>query len=677
MLTLVSAYFTRTSENHYRSDDDYWSYFYQLMEAQIPILVFLDPAAYIRWSAWSGLPSYSHVKAVPIPPLDTSWLPQDLQLPQERNDAKDTKEYLCIQLLKLFFLQDARARTETEYLAWVDFGAFHMISDPCLARDRLRRLCIRAFRRDKLIAPGCPGWANPDMSQLWDKVCWKFCGSFLLGHRDLFATAYNKQMDLVRRQLPRLTWEVNYWVMMDEVEPLFTRYLSNHSDQIFDLPPYPSWAVDGIGTDPEIIELVRPFTSVSEQRIQNVLAAVQNCVEENVPGDFIEIGVWKGGLLMAMAMKCQQLGVQRIIRGYDTFSGMTDPQDSDVDAWGRRAADMFEEIRCLSSLEEVQSNLSLVSYPLFALHKGDITQTRLTDIPDCIALLRLDTDWYESTRFELEHFTPRVSEYGYVIVDDYGHWRGARRAVDEYRPFPLHAIDYTGVWWRIDYGRRDLERLVNENPDNEWLRVFSQHFEHFVALHRVLERRFVQGCGSYLFDGQDYRYQKETWKKQDALFRAGKRSTRALEIGVYIGHSLFILLLSNPSLVIDCIDIDEDLSPKAVDYLNQTFGNRIRYSPGAADLVLQEWTIATPPGGDRSYDLVHIDADHNVPAVVRQFRACEKWVEPGALFVFDDYEAVQSCIDDWIDRGPLQHLETPGGLWTNIVAAYKRRNKQA
>lgn len=411
--------------------------------------------------------------------------------------------------------------------------------------------------------------------------------------------------------------------------------------------------------DAEIIAFVRPYTSVSPERIQNVLTLVESVVRKGIPGDLIEVGVWKGGLLLAMALKCQQLGVtDRTIRGYDTFSGMTPPTAQDVDLVGRSAADIFDEVKCEASLEDVRRALSHTTYPWIHLHVGDIREVPPESFPT-IAVLRLDTDWYETTKFELTHMEPRVSLGGFVIVDDYGHWLGARTAVDEFRPPALHRIDYTGVWWRKDYGQDQIE------PTTPYTRALKENFHHFIGLYDAVGRTFHRGCGSYLFDGQSYSYQLATLAKQEALFRAGQTATRVLELGVYLGHSLLILLLSNPSLQIVCVDPDVSLSGRAVDYLTTHFGNRIQFLPGTAEAVLaREPSLGT-------FDCLHIDADHTPEAVTRQFTMAVPLASPGATVVFDDYEAVRSVIDGWVSDGQLESVETPWCLWTNTVTRLK------
>ena len=204
-------------------------------------------------------------------------------------------------------------------------------------------------------------------------------------------------------------------------------------------------------SDEEIIQFVFPYTMASRARIENVLALVDAIVDNDIPGDLIEIGVWKGGLIMAMALKCMQLGVVRTIHAYDTFEGMTQPTANDVDLYGNQASHIFEAVKCCSSFEETKVNINKCNYPHIVYHRGDILKTDIDAIPRSIAILRLDTDWYEGTKFELEHFEKHVSTGGYIIIDDYGHWQGCKKAVNEYyqgKSFNATIIDYTGIYWR-------------------------------------------------------------------------------------------------------------------------------------------------------------------------------------------------------------------------------------
>lgn len=151
-----------------------------------------------------------------------------------------------------------------------------------------------------------------------------------------------------------------------------------------------------------------------------------------------------------MALKCQQLGIQRKIHAYDTFEGMTPPTAKDADLNGNMASDILSQVMCYSGFEETKQAIDKCNYPFIEFHKGDILKTDPTSIPQQIALLRLDTDWYELTKFELEHFEPKVIVNGCIIIDDYGHWKGCKLAVDEFlnrKNISINTIDYTGIWW--------------------------------------------------------------------------------------------------------------------------------------------------------------------------------------------------------------------------------------
>ena len=144
---------------------------------------------------------------------------------------------------------------------------------------------------------------------------------------------------------------------------------------------------------------------------------------------------------------------------FDTFQGMPAPENRDVDFRGTPAVKKFSQ-RKLSeasstwtnaSLEEVRQAMSRTDYPADRIHfvQGLVEDTVPREPTGASRLLRLDTDWYKSTKHELLHLYPFVSPGGIVIVDDYGHFKGAREAVDEYfsenKPAPfLHRLDYTG-----------------------------------------------------------------------------------------------------------------------------------------------------------------------------------------------------------------------------------------
>jgi hypothetical protein len=215
--------------------------------------------------------------------------------------------------------------------------------------------------------------------------------------------------------------------------------------------------------DLEIVARSQPYSITSQERLLALIDAVRYCVRRNVPGDFVECGVWRGGSVLAMILVLQELGVtDRDIYLFDTFDGMTAPTAHDTSQFHPPAVEMWQEAERNDSIvfpeyfdstsfnqESVRDFLRSTGYPADSIRivAGKVEETLPECAPDRLALLRLDTDWYESTRHELEHLYPRLSAGGVLIIDDYGHWEGARRAVDEYfseQPLLLNRIDYTG-----------------------------------------------------------------------------------------------------------------------------------------------------------------------------------------------------------------------------------------
>jgi O-methyltransferase len=199
-------------------------------------------------------------------------------------------------------------------------------------------------------------------------------------------------------------------------------------------------------------EAVRPFTMTSPERVGATCDAVRYIARYGIEGAVVECGVWAGGMMMAAARTLLEVDdSSRDLYLFDTFAGMTEPTDADVTRTGAPAAETYEASWTPVDPDGVRANVLVTGYPEAHVHLvvGDVLETVPAHAPERIALLRLDTDWYESTRHELEHLVSRVSPGGVLIVDDYGHWPGARRAVDEFletypKPVFLARTDFTG-----------------------------------------------------------------------------------------------------------------------------------------------------------------------------------------------------------------------------------------
>jgi hypothetical protein len=220
----------------------------------------------------------------------------------------------------------------------------------------------------------------------------------------------------------------------------------------------PAFPLDFEQADIELYRRVDDYTMTTPPRIYALARAVEYVAAREIPGGIVECGVWRGGSMMAAALTLLRLGViDRDLYLFDTFMGMTPPSDEDVRGSGERAADLLaaegpeSDIWAIASLEDVRDAVLGVGYPVERIHfvKGPVEETLPARAPDEIALLRLDTDWYASTKHELVHLYPRLARGGVLILDDYGYWQGARRAVDEYLsernvPLLLNRIDNTG-----------------------------------------------------------------------------------------------------------------------------------------------------------------------------------------------------------------------------------------
>jgi len=240
-----------------------------------------------------------------------------------------------------------------------------------------------------------------------------------------------------------------------------------------DRPPVPSVArLDSqpreLGDSPQqesgdpdawILNQVADYTMTSQARQRAMIDAVRYVSARGLQGSIVECGVWRGGSSMLAALVLAQAGdLDRDLYLFDTFTGMTPPTDDDIAVDGVSAKEhLINDVEkkivwCIAGLEDVKRNMASTGYPSDRIHyvQGPVEQTVGEAVPPGpIALLRLDTDWYASTRHEMEHLFPRLLPGGVLIIDDYGHWQGARKAVDEYfhhhgLHLLMHRLDYTG-----------------------------------------------------------------------------------------------------------------------------------------------------------------------------------------------------------------------------------------
>lgn len=206
-----------------------------------------------------------------------------------------------------------------------------------------------------------------------------------------------------------------------------------------------------------MVERVREITATSPARIVGLMDAVRYVVKNAIPGCVVECGVWRGGSVVVAALTLLELGdTSRDVYLFDTFEGMSEPTLRDRFADGTPVAAVLRRLErrddgsiwAMSPIDRVKANVLATGYPAEKFHfvQGKVEDTLPGRAPERIALLRLDTDWYESTRHELEHLYDRLCPGGVLIIDDYGHWQGAREAVDEF----FSARGYSPLLGRLD-----------------------------------------------------------------------------------------------------------------------------------------------------------------------------------------------------------------------------------
>lgn len=239
--------------------------------------------------------------------------------------------------------------------------------------------------------------------------------------------------------------------------------------KIRDTVPYDMEA--GFGS---IYERSKPYTQTKMDNMYDLYSAVRFVVESGVSGDFVECGVWKGGSSMVAAFTFLTMGESnRRLWLYDTYAGMTEPDERDIKTYDGVSASTFwgpsqqDKVNLwnYSPLEEVKSNLRRTNYPQdhITFVKGRVEDTIPSVVPDSISVLRLDTDLYESTYHELCHLFPLLSDGGVLIIDDYGTWEGAKQATDQY--FAENNISM--LFHRVDEGARIGLKLPRQPDDRK------------------------------------------------------------------------------------------------------------------------------------------------------------------------------------------------------------------
>ena len=196
---------------------------------------------------------------------------------------------------------------------------------------------------------------------------------------------------------------------------------------------------EATGRERDLIKQFKGYSMTPPFRQWTFLRALEYVERSQIEGDIVECGVWRGGNIM---LAKAYVSSERRYWLYDTFAGMSEPTEHDVSSDGRAATRIHAAPQKqqhntwgFASLKEVQDNFQrhglLDETVIF--RRGKVEETLESEpLPERIAVLRLDTDWYESTLVELKRLYPLLAPGGVLILDDYGSWLGSKRAVDEY-----------------------------------------------------------------------------------------------------------------------------------------------------------------------------------------------------------------------------------------------------
>ena len=196
----------------------------------------------------------------------------------------------------------------------------------------------------------------------------------------------------------------------------------------------------------KILKICNKFSMTGYERLFSLIQSIHYIYNNRVNGDFVECGVWKGGNLILFQKMIQYLKIKnKKIYGFDTFEGMSNPTNVDKFINGVKAIDYLKKQKkhrnldnahAYSPIFDVSKNYkkNTKNNKNLLLIKGKVEETLKIkkNLPKKISILRLDTDFYESTKIELETLYPRLSKNGILIIDDYGEWAGSKKATDEY-----------------------------------------------------------------------------------------------------------------------------------------------------------------------------------------------------------------------------------------------------
>ena len=195
------------------------------------------------------------------------------------------------------------------------------------------------------------------------------------------------------------------------------------------------------------------------------------------------------------------------------------------------------------------------------------------------------------------------------------------------------------------------------------LNIIKHHFE---KIYQVCGQEFDKGCGSYLFDGINYQYLEDTFNKQILLFNKVKVKSNILEIGTYMGHSLLIMLVSNPKINVTTIDLDDRYAKPATNYLKSEF-------PEAKIEFIHNNSLNVIKQLKSKFDFFHVDGAHKNKIITQEFNCIKNLSKTETLeIIFDDDITCQSLIKNIESTFQVEEKISRGTGWfTNLYLKIK------
>jgi hypothetical protein len=350
--------------------------------------------------------------------------------------------------------------------------------------------------------------------------------------------------------------------------------------------------------------------------------ALDYILNKNIPGDIVECGCGNGNYEVAWVRRLKERYALRHIYMFDTFAGLTEPSDKDFSVpdssqytmsadqvkneWLQKKKTETENSWCNWSVEYVKGVLAPFQYPDEYMHYvvGDVQNTLLNkgNIPEKIAILRLDTDWYDSSKIELIKLFPKVVPGGVVIFDDYNHWNGQRQATDEY--FKEIGESYT----LVHLGK--VAAFIKENP---------------IIQSNTIQELFYQHGSINTLNGTDKSSTHSYGNVYETLFAQRKNIQNFLEIGISGGYGLLCYAQYFRQANIYGVDIADNIQAN----IRNHHRIKILIDDAHKDSVIEVLPMC---------DIIIEDASHEARDQILHFAKYSKLVNPGGVYIIEDVD---------------------------------------